>query len=228
MTQPVKRSPADTSATKRPYDSSRRRARAAESRRQILSTALDLFVAQGYGKTSLAQVAAGAGVSVETLYAEYGNKATLLRKVWFFEARGDDSGVTLYERPEVQAILAEPDLRVRHERYAVVVAAFHRRMSPLLDMITGAAASEPGAAEMVDTFATRRLDVATGFAEAAARTGQLAVPTEEYRDVMFVALRGDLWRELVIGRGWTDQRYASWLAGLWNAQVASEGQNNSP
>ena len=175
-------------------------------------------MSQGYGQTSLALIASQAGVSVETIYATYRNKPTLLRKVWFFEARGDEQEVTLFDRPEVQAILAEPDLRLRHERYAHFVAAFHRRMSPLLDMITGAAASDAGAAEMLDTWASRRLEVARGFAEEAAKTDQLAVPVEEYRDVMYAMLRGDLWRELVIGRGWSDQKYASWLTAVWNAQ----------
>ena len=217
MAKPVKRSPTTAGPAKRPYDSSRRQARAAESRRRILATALELFVANGYGQTSLAQIAAAAGVSVETLYATYRSKAALLRSVWFYAARADESEVALFDRPEVQAILAEPDLRVRHERYAMFLAEFHRRMSPVLDMITGATASEPGAAEMVEAWASRRLEVATGHAELAASSGQLAVPIDEYRDVMFALLHGDLWRELVAGRGWSDERYAAWLAAVLNS-----------
>src|SRR5689334_2635877 len=95
---------------KRSYDSSRRREQAAETRRRIIAAASELFIGQGYGQTSMAQVADSAGVAVETVYAAFRNKASLLRQVWHVDFRGDEENVTLYDRPEMQAILAEPDL----------------------------------------------------------------------------------------------------------------------
>jgi len=62
---------------KRPYHSARRREQADETRRRIIGAAQDLFVTQGYGRTTIAEVAREAGVAVETVYAAYGNKATL-------------------------------------------------------------------------------------------------------------------------------------------------------
>lgn len=67
-------------AVKRRYDSSRRQEQARENRRRILQAAHELFVNRGYGQTTIADVAARADVAVETVYAAYRNKATLLHR----------------------------------------------------------------------------------------------------------------------------------------------------
>jgi AcrR family transcriptional regulator len=187
---------------------------------RIISTAQELFVRQGYGHTTLIQIADESGVAVETIYAAFGNKATLLRTAWYLAGRGDEQDVTLYARPDMQDILAEPDLRRRNERYAAFVAAFNRRTAPLAEMLAGAAASERAARDMLAEWGERRLDVATKYAAAAAASGQLAAEEAEFRDTIFATIEGALWRQLVGERSWSDERYASWLASLWNASIS--------
>ena len=203
---------------KRPYNSSRRQEQAAETRGRIIDAAYDLFVERGYGKATLADIATTAGVAVETVYAAFGTKAELLRRVWYVHFRGDERDVTLYDRPEMQAILAEPDLATRIRRHAQFVTASNRRIAPLLDALTGAASSEPGAAAMLAEWAERRLDVATRYARAAAATRQLAIPEAACRDILFATMDGALWHRLVLERGWSDARYADWLGELWTSQ----------
>jgi hypothetical protein len=56
---------------------------------------------------------------------------------------------------------------------------------------------------------------ATGVhAERAKATGQLAVPADGCRDVLFAMTDGTLWRILVERQGWSDDRYATWLGEL--------------
>jgi AcrR family transcriptional regulator len=203
---------------KRPYDSSHRQEQAAETRRRVIDAAYDLFVERGYGKAKLTDIAKAAGVSVETVYAAFGTKAELLRRVWYVHFRGDERDVTLYDRPEMQAILAEPDLVARIRRHAQFVTASNRRIAPLLDALTGAASSEPGAVAMLAEWAERRLDVATRYAGAAAATSQLAISEAACRDVLFATMDGALWHRLVAERGWSDARYADWLSELWISQ----------
>ena len=203
---------------KRPYDSSRRQEQAAETRQRIIDAAHDMFVQRGYGKATLADIAATAGVAVETVYAAFGTKAELLRRVWYVHFRGDERNLTLYDRPEMQAILAEPDLATRIRRHAEFVTASNRRIAPLLDALTGAASSEPGAAAMLAWWAERRLDVATKYARAAATTKQLAIPEAACRDLLFATMDGALWHRLVLERGWSDARYADWLSDFWISQ----------
>ncbi|KAA0106094.1 TetR/AcrR family transcriptional regulator [Mycolicibacterium sp. P1-5] len=52
--------------------------RSAQKRRAILSTAQSLFLTNGYRGTSVDQIAAGAGVSKQTVYKHFGDKHELL------------------------------------------------------------------------------------------------------------------------------------------------------
>jgi hypothetical protein len=144
-----------------------------------------------------------------------------LRQTWYVEFRGDEVDVPLFDRAEMQAILDEPDLARRARKHAAFVTATNRRMGPLTAALEGAAASEPVAAEMLAEFGSRRLDVTTKYAKAAASTGRLAVSQAECRDVLYAMMDGALWRRLVIERGWSDERYADWLGSLWSAMLVS-------
>jgi len=213
---------------KRQYRSALRAQRAAETRQRVLHAAHDLFANQGYGRTTIAEIAEAAGVAAETVYATFRNKTTLLRQAWYLTIRGDDSDVPLYDRPEMQAILAEPDLAARIRKHAAFVTATHRRVAPLYTALIGAAANEQAAADLLAEFRGRRIDVATRYARAAARSGQLAVSEEHCRDVVFALLDGVLWQRFVVDLGWTDARYAGWLAELWISQLVARHPRRRP
>jgi AcrR family transcriptional regulator len=200
---------------KRPYDSTLRQEQARETRQRIIAAAHDLFLSQGYGQTTIADIARTAGVAVETVYAGFRNKHTLLRQVWYVSFRGDEDNIRLLDRPEIRAVLAEPDLARRFNAHAVVLTAVFRRITPLLLMLEGAVASQPAAAAMLAEFDDGRLDAAKKYAQAAAATGQLAVSEDECHDVLWATMDGALWHRLVAERGWSDQRFATWLGQLW-------------
>jgi AcrR family transcriptional regulator len=206
-----------TQTVKRPYRSARRREQAMDTRLRIIRAARDLFVSHGYGRTTIAEVARAAGVAVETVYAAFHNKPTLLRQVWYATFRGDEQDIRLLDRPEIRAVLAEPDLATRFQAHAVVLTPVFRRITPLLRALQGAATSEPAAAAMLAEFDERRLDAAGHYARAAAATGQLAVSAEECRDLLAATMDGALWHRLVEERGWSDDRYAQLLATIWVA-----------
>ena len=209
MSQPVKRR----------YNTTRRQEQARETRLRIIGAAHELFVAQGYGRTTIAEIAASAGVSVETVYASFRNKPTLLRQVWYVNFRGDEQDIRLLDRPEIRAVLAEPDLPTRFAKHATVLTAVFRRIAPLLAALQGAAATEPAAAAMLAEWNDGRLDACTRYAEAAGATGQLAVSEDECRDVLAATMDGTLWQRLVAERGWPDERFAAWLGRLWASQL---------
>ena len=214
-------------SVKRRYDSSRRKEQAQETRRRIIGAAHDLFIDKGYGNTTIADIARSAGVSVETIYAAFKNKPTLLRQVWFAHFRGDEEATPLYDRAAMQAVLAEADLLERTRKHAAFVTENFRRIGPLHHALQGAAASEPEAAAMLAEYAERRLDVATKYAHAAAATGQLAVSEDECRDVLFSTMDGTLWHTLVGERHWSDERFAAWLGDLWVAGFVKGGAQAS-
>ena len=84
----------------RPYDASRRRARADASRESILAVTRSRFLAEGYAATTIGAIAADAGVSVETVYKAFGNKAGLARAV-FDRALAGEGPVSTGERAAV-------------------------------------------------------------------------------------------------------------------------------
>lgn len=206
---------------KRRYDSTRRREQARENRRRILRAAHDLFVEKGYGQTTIADVATAAGVAVETVYAAFKNKPTLLHRAWDVTVGGDDEDVPFHERPELRAVLDEPDLHARLTAFAVVNTATMRRTARLHVAVRGAASGDPVAAAMLTEIDRQRLDAMAVHAEAAAGTGQLAVSEEECRDVLWSTTDGSLWHQLVEQRGWPDERYAAWLGKLWRSQLVA-------
>ena len=66
----------------RPYDASGRRAQSARRQARVLDAARARFVQDGFVATTVSQVAADAGVSVELVYKAFGSKAGLARAVW--------------------------------------------------------------------------------------------------------------------------------------------------
>ena len=204
---------------KRPYDSSRRRDQARQTERAVLAAASQLFVSQGYGRTTVAQVAERAGVSVETIYSRFRNKPGLLHRVWDVTSGGDDGEVLFHERPEVQAITAEPDLARRLAMQARLMTTTVRRTAPLLLMLQSAAGSDPVAAQMLEEAGAQRLIGLGVMAKAAAATGQLAVSEQECRDLIWAHSDGVLWHRLVIERGWSDEQFADYLAQSWIAAL---------
>jgi hypothetical protein len=160
-------------------------------------------------------------VSVETVYSAFGNKATLLHRAWDVTIGGDDEEITYHERPEINVLRAEPDLARRLAMQAAVFTQTARRIVPFLLAMQGAAASEPAAAEMLAEIGRQRLEGLSVMAREAAATGQLAVSEQDCRDIMWASTDGVLWQRLVNERGWSDERFQTWLGQMWiNALVA--------
>jgi AcrR family transcriptional regulator len=210
LTEPVKR---------RPYDSSRRQEQAQETRSRVLGAAHDLFVAQGYGRTTIADIARAAEVSPETIYSAFGNKVTLLHRVWDVTIGGDQQQTVFHERPEILALRAEPDLRLRFVLHARMATAVARRTAPFLRALQGAAGTDETAAEMLAEVDRQRLAGLGFMARDAAATGRLAVSEEECRDLIWATSDGALWHRLVVERGWSDEQYAAHLGRMWVAAM---------
>lgn len=208
-------------AVKRTYDSTRRRAQARQNQQRILAAAAALFAERGYGRTTLTDVAESAGVAVETIYATFRNKPTLLHRAWDMAVGGDDQDVPLLERPELRAVFAEPDLARRLAVFAAVNTTIMRRTAQLHLAVRGAASTDEAAAALLAEIDDQRLAAMTVHARAAHATGQLAVSEDDCRDILWSTTDGTLWYRLVRQRGWTDERYAAWLGRLWVVQLVA-------
>src|SRR5436190_12428506 len=94
---------------KRRYDSSRRRAQAAATRRDILADAQRLFERDGYVATTMEAIAAEAGVALKTVYSAFSTKAGLLRALWDVLLKGDTHDAPVAARAWYREVVEEAD-----------------------------------------------------------------------------------------------------------------------
>src|SRR3954467_5120660 len=120
------KSSAPRSPAKRAYNSSRRSLQAAQSRDEVIRSAVARFSATGWSGTTLAAIAEAAGVSVETIYNGFGSKKELLRAAMGAAWGGDAEPIPYAERPEFFS-LGKGTLEERIARGASVVANLHAR-----------------------------------------------------------------------------------------------------
>ena len=198
---------------RRRYDSSRRQEQARQNRSATLGAARRLFSDNGYAATTMAAVAAEAGVSVETVYKAFDNKAGLLKAVFDVSIVGDDEPVPMLERDTVQQIRAERDPRKQLRMYGRTYAERAVNAVPVQLLVRQAAAGDPTVAEVWQQMVAERLVGMTAFADDLHRAGHLrkGVSVEEARDVLWTYNSAELWELLVIGRGWEPERFGRWI-----------------
>jgi AcrR family transcriptional regulator len=206
MTRSVKRT--------RPYDSTRRQEQARQTRAAILDAAGTLFRERGYARTTVAAVAEAAGVSVETVYKAFGNKAQLLKGVFDVAIVSDHAPVPMLQRDLVQRIEAAPDPRRKFEMYGDHLAQAGPRAGPVQLLVRAAGAGDPEVAAVWDQMSSERLYGMTEFARHLYDGGYLraGVTLEEARDVLWTYNSVELYDLLVVQRGWTPERYGAWVA----------------
>src|ERR671936_196935 len=132
----------------RRYDSPRRREQAAATRREILEAAQRLFERQGYAATTMAAIAAEAGVALKTLYVAFETKSGLLRALWHLLLRGDEEDVPIPQRAWYRAVLAEPDPERQLRLGAHNARLVKERAGALLAVIRSAAPGDPDIEEL--------------------------------------------------------------------------------
>jgi len=78
------------------------------------------------------EIASAAGVSVQTVYKTFTNKATLPQAVFDVSVAGDDEPVPVAERDTIAAIRAEPQAAKKITMYSRVLADGSHRWAPVL------------------------------------------------------------------------------------------------
>jgi len=126
----------------RKYSSALRQQQAEATRSRILAASVRLFSTQGYARTTLAKIAAAAGVSAETVQGQ-GPKAALLIAAVEYAAFGVAGEENLFNLDVGRQLLAIDD---REEAGAFIVDAVtdvHRRTAPLAPALFGGASMDP-------------------------------------------------------------------------------------
>jgi AcrR family transcriptional regulator len=205
---------ADVKGGERSYSSPLRAQQAEATRRAVLDAARELFLAQGYGATTLDQIAARAGVSKPTVFSAVGNKQTVLSAVRDVAMAGDDEKLSMVQRPLAGQIRQEPDAHRAVELLAGLFTAIDSRYARIDEVLRGAAHSgEPGLRELWQTSEEQRLTGARIWATCLAGKGRFrdGMDVETATDVLWLYMAPDQYHRLVHVRGWSDERFQRWL-----------------
>ena len=202
---------------KRAYDATTRRAQSAETRQRIVDSARFLLLECGYRATTVAAVANGAGVSIDTVYEPVGRKPMLLREVIEQSISGTDRVVVAEERDYVQVMQAQADPARKLSSTPRPCAPStpewrrsRRRPARCVDDRTRGARGVAGdhhpaggEHEAACSEPPRRRRSTQGSVDRGSRRHPL-----DHQQPRFYVL-------FVQERGWTPQRYEAWLADTW-------------
>ncbi|MCK9923777.1 TetR/AcrR family transcriptional regulator [Frankia sp. AgPm24] len=195
-----------TTAT-RPYRSARRAQQAEQTRAAVLAAARDVFAERGWAGAGVREIAAVAGVSVETVYAAVGRKPALFAAAIDGAVVGDDEPVPLVERRAFQVLGEGATLAARAAAAAGLVTEINGRTARLYLALREGAASEPDLARrLVADEANRRVENERGLAMVLCRA-----PTREEVDLLWALSSVEMYDALVTRAGWSPSTYQAWL-----------------
>jgi AcrR family transcriptional regulator len=208
---------ADDVKSRRRYTSALRAEQAAATRHAVLEAARELFTVQGYAATGIAAIAARAGVAVDTVYAAVGRKPALMRQLVETSLSGTGEVVPAEERDYVRRLRAASSAREKIGIYAAAVAEIGVRLAPIHRALAEAALSDPDCSALRAEISARRAANMRLFAADLRSTGELRpdLSDDEVADIVW-SMNAAEYRALLVGeRGWTAERFGSWLADAW-------------
>lgn len=201
---------------KRRYTSPQRDAQASRTRAAVLAAARDLFLERGYAGAPIGEVAARAGVSVDTVYASAGRKPQLMLAVIDQVLGSSDTPLPAVERDYVKAVRAASTAEAKLRTYADALGDLMPRVAPLFAALREAAVSDPECATLHEQVSQRRAANMRLLAADLRATGRLRpdLDDELVADLVW-STNAPEYYALVATRGWTPSQYADRLFDLW-------------
>jgi AcrR family transcriptional regulator len=199
---------------RRPYRSSVRQESARRTRQAIVAAATELFVLRGYAGTSLAEVGSAAGVARPTVFAAFGSKAALLRKVLDQALSGDDEPVAVADRPWFQPVWQATTADTVLDAYAGVCALIGTRAARVFETVRRAADGSPEVAAHWSALRDSRRAGARMVLDHLVTVDRLrpGLPFERAVDILW------FWNDpahlgaLVDQLGWPPDEFRDWLS----------------
>lgn len=190
-----------------------RRDRARQTRRRIVSAAHTEFCANGYQGTTMAAVAARAQVAVQTVYFVFHTKTELLTAVFDSAVLGEQED-TPPDRSDWFLAAAEPDPRRALGSYVAGTGAILARVAALSTVVNTAAQTDPDIASMRSERERLRVEGYRAFITTLHHRGTLRAGTDidAATDILLTLLGPATYHSLVAERGWTHDRYLTWVA----------------
>jgi AcrR family transcriptional regulator len=194
-------------------DGKRGQARTRLARTAVVEAARTLFLERGYGTTTMEAISERADVPVATVYRLFSSKRGILKALLDVSIVGDDQAVPFADRPQVRALLEDPDPGMQLAGFVAITVQVNSRVAPLYRILASAAGSDPDAAALLDDLARQRQEGQRLIARSLARAHALRPELRERdaADIIHALLSPEVYRLLILDRSWKPERYERWL-----------------
>jgi AcrR family transcriptional regulator len=202
----------------------KRAERSRRTREKVVEAARELFLAQGYGATSLQEIADQAGVAVQTIYFVFRNKRTLFKDVVDTSIAGDTEPVATMDREWFRAACAEPTAAGQLRAHVHGTREILGRVAPIMPLIAAAAATDPEIAAQWPDVADPRYTVQYAAAEALAGKPDTrpGLSIEMAADLLFGLLSPQLYLIFVRDRDWSPDTWEEWARTALTSQLCAD------
>jgi AcrR family transcriptional regulator len=192
-----------------------RQRQAADTHRRIVEAAAQLFQRDGYAATTIAAIAAEAGVAVQTIYASAKSKRDILQSVIDLTVRGaDNCEMPIQASERWRKIKSEPDPLTKLRMFARLHREICEREVPVFRVMSDAAATDPEIKALLLESREKRYTDHKDFTRSLHRQSQIRreLSVRRASDVIWTLANETTYLDLVEKRGWTPAEYEHWLA----------------
>jgi len=202
-------------AKPRVYRSELRQQQAEQTRARVIAAAAELFAADGYARTTLAKIAAAAGVSTETVQGQ-GPKAALLIAALEFAGVGVSGEESVLNLDIGHRLLASQDADDALDSVVAFLADVHPGTAQLAPALFGGANSDPDLDRYLDEFVAGITGQIRRLLEVFADRGWLRgdVPFDELVETTAVLCSVETYLRIVHRDGWSITAYQAWCRRL--------------
>jgi AcrR family transcriptional regulator len=184
----------------------------------MLDAAYELFCKDGYRATTMEAISERAGVAVQTLYFTFHTKDELFQAVHERTVLGDEN-VPPPMQPWYLAAVASDDVTAGVRHICRGVLSISRRVAPMIPAFHAVAGDPAG--EVWERSERLRHEGMVQLVDALTKKAPLrhGVTKAHAADVLYLLLGPDLYRTMVLGRGWTEQQLATWTERIVHIDV---------
>lgn len=186
-----------------------RQEKAAATRRRMLQAAYGLFCEQGYRATTMDQIAEKAGVAVQTLYFTFHTKDEMFQEVHEWTVLGDEAIPPPRQAWYIAAVVT-PSLPDAIHHIANGVIGISRRVAPMIPSFHAVVGDPAGA--VWERAERLRMEGMVDLVHELVKKQSLrkGVTKAQAADLLYVWLGPDIYRTLVLERGWSENKFVAW------------------
>ncbi|WP_058633110.1 TetR/AcrR family transcriptional regulator [Microbacterium oxydans] len=180
----------------------------------LVRAATELFVRDGFARTTLASVADRAGVAERTLYVRFATKVDLFQRVIEAAVVGDTDRTPLPEREWSIRAMSAATLDARIAAFADGVADMHERLGPLMAVNGEVEPSEPAVQSSAGAAREATMVFLRAFWESAAEARLTPPETDLEWLIATSATLSAAETRLLVSRtlDWDRDEFRDWLA----------------